>query len=453
VNRDFDDSELQLFRLHVSQLRKHVVLPEISWDDDVVRKPGRCVRGEDVYGECWLVANSQKQSVLSLPPADIASVAWGLFHTESATDRCYRKAVHDLLQRCSKKTLEETSSDLRTLLAASQRERLTPEVVQQLLERCQRTMRLLDRNPLTDSQRNALMDSTGPQTARKRGTTDASAFRLRERGKRNLAKIERIDELLFGDWKEWFEREAITWRAPAVRDVIWPLLKAVEQNQQVLSILRQKQREMVAWGIRLLAEQARLGPQAFPDKIAQGYHLCITGIYISPMDSDAAVDELRRAVTGGTVFYNRVAARCATLLPREEERIRYLSTLKRYLKKGGEEAEFFARYAAVYFGAVSADVERQFLTKQGMLDLQVANLDLVVAESWGNLSEDLYRESRTMGDINFLRCVLILRTLGQAYALTPSSRNLLQTMLLRAIHSTDAEVRAVAQTMRAYAGN
>jgi hypothetical protein len=154
--------------------------------------------------------------------------------------------------------------------------------------------------------------------------------------------------------------------------------------------------------------------------------------------------ELRRAVASKPLLFRKIADRCVHLLPNEEERLRYRYALQQFIVEGSEEGAFFARYAAIYYGAVGSSDERRFLATHGHSDCLIENGDIVVRESWENMSEHQYRESNTLDDINFLRCILVLQSLRLSDDLSGTSRNMLATMAMRARKSKDRFVSQLA---------
>lgn len=368
------------FRQFVNEVADVTAFPVILWDDD--GQPNmKGISGEELLSACWIAAHERGLQINQLSHEEIKSLAW------------------------------KSYNDDRSVIGKVSKKGFLNYGISEAITRCQRTVDILGSSFLSPDQKHALLAGSITDIATERGCRRSSATTLRKRALVNLGELVSIDELLHEDWPRWFEQNASSWRAPFLRKTIWPYIKPGSSSDAVRTILASRQQEMFETGIRMLAEESRRGSTAVADRIAQGYHLCVAATYIDPRKATDAVAEMNAVLPRLGPLYHKITERCLHLLRDDEERLRYLHSLESYLADDDVGGEFFARYACVYYGGTTLESERRFLGTHGLEAVEVSNSEAAVCESYANLTELQYRESNLLDDINFLRCILIIRRL------------------------------------------
>jgi hypothetical protein len=429
-----DREEFQSFVAKIATERR---LPSVDWDPASIGRSG-IITGDDLLVESWIVAEQSDRAVTDLESDEIAAIAWGIARSSGGQPGTSNISAE---QWASVGDGTDFSAGLPESSAKSAREVRLPNV----LERISRTRCLVPNDALTDSQISALLTPDFVRTTSSvRRTSRPAACRLRQRAERNVRRLVRIDDFLFGDWKRWLELEAKTWRADFVRAEIWPLIKPSPAAAHVRKLLHPRQRELFEFGMHLLLDQL---PRHFPssDAIAIGYHACVIAAYIDPESARGAVDDLRRAVAKGELLYRRIADRCAHLCADAAARNEYLRGLKTYIEETPAEGVFFARYATVYYGGTTDEQAKRFLSGDLVPESAFVNPDLVIYETWKNLSEHQYRECTTLDDINFARCILVVKVLGFLNRVSRKSLRLLRVLAQHSRKSPTAWIASLAE--------
>ncbi len=417
-----DHPSLEEFKQFVNRIASHASLPVILWDDDDGPSGTSWISGEELLSACWIAAFERGLEIHELSPELVRTIAWQSYNDQSSA-----------IGNESKKSLIKLG-------------------ISELMIRCKRTVDLLGANFLSPDQERALLSGSISEIAKERGCQRSSATNLRKRGLANLMELASMDELLHEDWPRWFEQNASSWRAPFLRKTVWPYIKPGSSSDAVRAILASRQQDMFETGIRMLAEESCHGSNAVADRIAQGYHLCVAATYIDPGKAKDAVAEMSAVLPRLGPLYHKITERCLHLLRDDEERLRYLHSLESYLADDDSGGEFFARYACVYYGGTTLESERRFLGTHGREPAEVSNPEAAVCESYANLTEPQYRESNLLDDINFLRCILIIRRLQLNDRLRQSSWSKLRVLAQharkskrRSVHSLGTEVIQLCQ--------
>ncbi|MFO0818307.1 MAG: hypothetical protein U1A77_10225 [Pirellulales bacterium] len=403
----------------VDKAAKECQLPQIDWTSGAVVQRGG-IYADELEAECWLFAEGQSRVIEELRPDEIATIAWRLFR-ENMPERGVSRLSNEMLGSIS------GASALPRPRDGSQTARLHPDL-KTVLATIDRTRKLLPNDGLTNSQVAALLaPDFVNQTAKTRGTSRAAACRLRQRAEKNVDRLFRIDNFLFGDCKRWIELEAKTWRADFIRDEIWPLVKPSPAAKEVRELLRSRQSELFDYGTHVLHKQIRRGTRN-PEAISQAYHACVIAAYIDPVSARDAVYDLNCVVDNQDMLYRKIAERCAHLCADPESRCDYLTKLQKYIEKSLPEGRFFAKYASVYYGATTDKSSSEFLRSNVVPESAFVDPEVAVSESWNNLSEFQYRECTTLDDINFARCFLVVTSLNLLDRLRPKSLRLLKVL-------------------------
>lgn len=416
MNTSQNFHDFQEFRVRLDSFPSELGLPQIDWDDGAAQEARSTIDGHELHSECWILATAKNVSILDLEPQEIRQIAWKLFNQ--------RRSTHSPI---------------------AQRQALGQETKTEFIACCRRIERIIGKQLLTAAQEEAFLFQTPGELRKHRRCSAPSATVAKQSAELRVSELMALDELLNGDWEGWFQQHASNWQAQFLRTKVWPFVKPGTHGNGMRDRLEEKQASMFKLGIEMLRTAASTGGNAQADLIAQGYHLCVTATYINPEFAYDAVAEMNSAIAPLGRLYRKITERCLHLLGDEEERIKYRDNLLLYLCKNEDEGNFFAMYAAVYFGGATIGSESAFLRQHGQCSVSLPNADNIIQESYANMQEYQYTKSPTLSDINVLRCILMLRKLPIRELLSPTSWYKIRILCQRGRRSTDRRVATLAK--------
>lgn len=288
------------------------------------------------------------------------------------------------------------------------------------------------------------------QHAKKLGVTRQNIANIVRLVRRRAAFMADLVELVEGNVPGFFQKYASHWNAPWVRKGLWPIIRNVNAPEALRAYIGTIARPMAKEAQRILLGQAvPEGRHVASDasELARGYYLLIAAARMSPATAPSWLSDLRSSVPHHAWLIQRFISRGLHMVDeqaREEDR----GWLVDLATRGGTESQQFANYIVCYYGGFEGDGEAAatFLESGGRQAPAVVHVAPVVRETYANITEAEYTQSKSLLDINFLRMLLVF-SMYPPRKLEPPTANALVTICQKSAHSADPSVARRAELL------
>ena len=244
-----------------------------------------------------------------------------------------------------------------------------------------------------------------------------------------------------GDIYSFFVKHASDWLAPGVRKYVWSVLKPdFDRSDFYTSRFNTIIGEIYKICFEIL-DKFKKTKYNDPKELSILYNLIVTAVYIDIDKANDFVSELKYT-NANSWLLGRFIARASHLVKVKDYRETYNEWLKYLIKNNqSRESRKFADYIICYYGGVSAQTMSRYLFSGGDFQLQNPLVDIVITESYINISEKLYKGSQVLLDLNYLRMILVLKVYYiDIHKLTCKRKNAIYTMSQIALKSNDTFV-------------